>query len=219
MNQRKKNCIFPFAVSNWWRKLKMNLKFPDCYINTPYCYTYKLGRGVSISKGSIIFNKVSVGHYTKIEDNVIIYCGEIGKFCSIGRNCSLGGANHPMNRLSLSSYFYLKDLKFYTDSYDEYSSPPILGNDVWIGNNAQILQGVTIGDGAVIGAGAVVTKNVEPYTVVAGNPAKYIKDRFTKKELEYIKKLDIWNKDDEWILNHLQLFSQEVKHLLPKREN
>jgi len=187
MHQRKKNCIIPQGIFYWWQQVKKNFKFKDCFINTPFCYTDNLGKGVSIGRNSAIFNGVSIGNYTKIEDNVIIYCGTIGKFCSIGCACSLGGANHPFKRLISSAYFYLKDLKFYSCKYDEYQNPPIVGNDVWIGNNVQILQGVKIGNGAIIGAGSVVTKDVDEYTIVAGVPAKFIKNRFTDAEIKYIK--------------------------------
>lgn len=77
--------------------------------------------------------------------------------------------------------------------------PVIIGNDVWIGADALILSGVTIGDGAVIGARAVVTKNVEPYEVVAGNPAKHIRYRFSQEQIAGLLKLQWWDWDMEKI--------------------
>lgn len=106
----------------------------------------------------------------------------IGKFCSIGENVSIyGGGEH---RYDIVSTYPLKTLLVYKNkkNVDETSKGKvIIGNDVWIGDNAVILSGVKIGDGAVIGNSAIVTRDVPPYAIVAGNSAKVIKYRFQKR--------------------------------------
>lgn len=77
--------------------------------------------------------------------------------------------------------------------YDDYNSPPIIENDVWVGSQSVILQGVKIGNGAIIAAGAVVTKDVTPYTIVGGVPAKVIRSRFNDEEIEYLRTLNWWD--------------------------
>ena len=80
----------------------------------------------------------------------------------------------------------------------------IIGNDVWIGNDVKLMEGITIGDGAVIGTGAVVTKDVEPYSVYAGVPAKKIKLRFSEEQIEELVKIKWWDKDEEFIRNNVK---------------
>jgi acetyltransferase-like isoleucine patch superfamily enzyme len=83
----------------------------------------------------------------------------------------------------------------------------VVGNDVWIGENVIIKGGLEIGDGAIIAAGSIVTKNVEPYSVVAGVPAKVIRYRFTKEQIVSLLKIKWWEKDSFWLENHSELFS------------
>lgn len=103
----------------------------------------------------------------------------VGRYCSIAPNVRFYGSNHPQKNFSLSPYFYNR--AFGLDVKDVDRKELFIGNDVWIGYGVIITAGcANIGDGAVIGAGAVVTHDVEPYTVVGGNPAKVIKRRFSK---------------------------------------
>ncbi|MDE6871395.1 MAG: CatB-related O-acetyltransferase [Bacteroidales bacterium] len=123
----------------------------------------------------------------------------IGKFCSIGPEVLIGGLpSHPLNLKSTFPGFYQKDSSFYgVEPEYEYNEPEFkqvtIGNDVWIGARAMILDGVCVGDGAVIGAGAVVTKDVPPYAIVGGVPAKIIKFRFAEPEILDMLKSQWWN--------------------------
>lgn len=125
----------------------------------------------------------------------------IGSFCCIGANVQLGHNEHPLNYLSVSSFFYLDALGWKNDdtpSHNEFWRPkPItIGNDVWIGDNVFVKNGVTIGNGAVIGARSVVTKDVAPYAIVAGVPAKLIRFRFPEDIISRLQKINWWDLDD-----------------------
>lgn len=111
----------------------------------------------------------------------------IGNYCSFASNVHYFGGNHPMEYASMSPYFYNKS--FGMDVKDIPRGHLIIGNDVWCGFNALITNKCQkIGDGAVIAAGAVVTRDVPPYAVVGGNPAKIIRYRFDKETIELLKK-------------------------------
>lgn len=143
----------------------------------------------------------------------------IGKFCMIasGATFIMNGANHLSE--SVSSYPFAVFGNGWENSMDGKSYPmkgnTIIGNDVWIGYNATILAGVNIGDGAIIATNATVTKDVEPYTIVGGNPAKIIRKRFSDDEIEKLLKLKWWNKDIEWITQNVHnLTGRNVENLI-----
>lgn len=145
----------------------------------------------------------SVGRFSKINN-----C-EIGKFCSIGWDTTVGANNHDYTRLTTNAFPYAKRVIGYEMKAPE-KLKTILGNDVWIGANAVILPGIKIGDGAVIGAGSVVTKNVPEYEIWAGNPAKKIKNRFSKEVVCKLKTLQYWTWNDEKLKKNIQLFTLPI---------
>ena len=127
----------------------------------------------------------------------------IGKFCQIaaGVEFVMNGANHQMNAVSTFPFYTLAgwDMKAPAPADMPLKGDTIIGNDVWIGQNATILPGVHIGDGAIIGANSVVGSNVEPYTIVAGNPAQFIRKRFDEELTNLMLEWRWWDKPIEEI--------------------
>jgi len=157
----------------------------------------------------------NIGEYTYGQPNVLDW-GEgttliIGKFCSIAKdvNIFLGG-NHRVDWISTYPFKALSDT--FSKAKNILGHPTSrgdvkIGNDVWIGRGATIMSGIEIGDGAVIGAYAVVTKDVKPYEIVAGNPARFIKKRFDEKTIDQLLKIKWWNWDIEKINENIKLIS------------
>ena len=136
---------------------------------------------------------------------------KIGKFCSIacGARFLFNSANHTMNSLSTYPFpiFFEEwglDVKDITSAWDN-KGDIVIGNDVWIGYEAVIMAGVTIGDGAIIGARAVVTKDVPPYTIVGGVPAKQIRKRFSDETISELLNLKWWDWPIEKISRNIEL--------------
>ena len=137
-------------------------------------------------------------HYEFNNDKLII-----GKFCQIasGVEFVMNGANHQMNAVSTFPFYTLEGWEQVPPTQDNLpiKGDTIIGNDVWIGQNATIMPGVHIGDGAIIGANSVVGKDIEPYTIVAGNPVRTIRKRFDGELIEIMEKLKWWDKSIEEI--------------------
>ena len=132
-------------------------------------------------------------HYEWNGDKLII-----GKFCQIaaGVEFVMNGANHQMNAVSTFPFYTLEgwDMEPPSPSDLPLKGDTVIGNDVWIGQNAVILPGVHIGDGTIIGANSVVGSDIEPYTIVAGNPAKELRKRFDDELIDLLLKLKWWDK-------------------------
>lgn len=137
------------------------------------------------------FEKHVTHHYDFYGDKLII-----GKFCQIaaGVEFVMNGANHQMNAASTFPFYIFEGWEQEVPSTDVFSfkGDTVVGNDVWIGQNATILPGVHIGDGAIIGASSVVASDVEPYSIVAGNPAKQLRKRFDSELIAILLELKWW---------------------------
>lgn len=182
---------------------------------------YPALEGCEIDKTAKVFEKselknVMLGKYSYIGKNCVVSNTRIGNFCSVGGRCNIGGGVHPLDMVSTSPVFLAEKSalkkKF---SHIEYSKPGSveIGNDVWIGTGVYIKAGIKIGNGAVIGAHAVVTKDVAPYSVVVGSPAKVIKKRFSDDIVEKLLKTEWWNLPDERIMELSEYFADPVQLL------
>ena len=149
----------------------------------------------------------------------------IGKFCQIaaGVEFMMNDANHQMSAVSTFPFYTLEgwNMKAPASSDMPFKGDTIIGNDVWIGQNAVILPGVHIGDGAIIGANSVVGKDVDPYSIVAGNPARVIRMRFDDEMIALLEKLKWWDMDIETINSLIPMLTssdlENVKTELKKR--
>lgn len=168
--------------------------------------------GALVDHRSQISGKAKVYFFAKIFDSIIkdysyicpgteVSCATVGKFCSIGPQCKIGLPTHTLNFISTSPLFTEKcnatGHSWCSASTVETARPTIIGNDVWIGANVIILGGIHVGNGAVIGTGAVVTKDVPPYAIVGGVPAKIIRYRFTEDQIEKLNSSQWWSLPEE----------------------
>ena len=176
-----------------WTWLNFRNKYKIEEYNTSF--KTKIGRNVIIRRGAEVGVRVSIGDYSYISGpRSYVEEAIIGKYCSIARQTIIGVSGHNYNWLTTSpiiancSYSLINE-----DVYYKQKAAPIIGNDVWIGMNAIINRGIIIGDGAVIASGAVVTKDVNPYSIVGGNPAKHIKYRFSKEIIEQLLIIKWWD--------------------------
>ena len=206
--------IFPFIRIAIECKTKSIMK-QHTYVNKG---TVLRGRNF-IGKGSVLTN-TDFGYGSYISVNGDLSNAKVGKYCSIGPNLSSVGGNHPLkNVVSIHPAFYAEEngagfsyisgeSRFEENKYVDESKGYFfeIGNDVWIGANVSICQGVHIGDGAVVGAGALVTKDLDPFCIYAGVPAKKIGKRFSKDEREKLLEIKWWDKDEAWIKEHASEF-------------
>jgi phosphonate metabolism protein (transferase hexapeptide repeat family) len=143
--------------------------------------------------------EVSLADYSYVVNDSNIVYAMIGKFCSIAAMTRINPGNHPMQRASQSHFTYRASAYFPGETDDaaffdwRRSHPVDIGHDVWIGHGAIILPGRRIGTGAVVAAGAIVTKDVAPYSIVAGNPARVVRQRFADGIAERLQALSWWD--------------------------
>lgn len=157
-----------------------------------------------------------LGDYSYLGENCEVADAVIGKFTAIANSVRIGAPNHPMGRPSQHRFTYVpeyyeatasRDRDFFADRRGD---RVIVGNDVWIGHAAILLPGVTVGDGAVIAAGAVVSRDVAPYTIVGGVPARPIRKRFDESIAESLRRIAWWDWPEDLIFARLSDFRSEA---------
>lgn len=206
-------------VINGWERFFFNLR-NDIHIGENSKIRFaKINSNVQIGSCSNISGG-KLESYSYLGDCCELPQTKIGKFCSIASHVKLAAGNHPLEYVSTSPYTYapitwsltnraLFDKEFfYVNEKCRFLCQ--IDNDVWIGMGAILVCGhkaLHIGNGAVIAAGAVVTKDVPPYAVVAGNPAKIVRYRFSQETVQRLQEMKWWNKDVQWIRKNVPLFS------------
>jgi phosphonate metabolism protein (transferase hexapeptide repeat family) len=163
-------------------------------------YDSYLGPWTEIGPGSLIVES-RVGDYSYTDGDAQMIYTTVGKFCSIASHVRINPGNHPMDRVSQHHFTYRRAMFGFGPSDDaeffawRRAHACSVGHDVWIGHGATVMAGVNIGTGAVIGAGAVVTKDVAPYEIVGGVPARRIRMRFEAPVVEALLRIAWWDWD------------------------
>jgi len=196
--------------------LKIKISYPKIYPNSKI-ETYvpagiKIGELVKIKPQSLITDSLkSIGTGTYIGDNcTIMECSSIGNYCSISHGVKIGLSNHALDHISTNPLFYEKSNGWVeqTTFNEKQYKKTVIEHDVLISANALIMAGVTIGTGSVIGAGAFVNKDVPPYSIVVGAPAKVIKYRFDQQLIQRLIESEWWKKPKEELMKNKQYFNQ-----------
>jgi virginiamycin A acetyltransferase len=150
-------------------------------------FNTKIENNTSILEGSVVDNLSTLGSNVYIGRYCYITKTNIGNYCSIANNVSIGQGEHNLNEISTNSIFY-------ENAFEELTKKECtIGHDVWIGVDSIIKRGVKLGNGCVIGANSMVTKDVPPYSIVVGSPAKIIRYRFNKDKIKIIEDSQWWN--------------------------
>lgn len=175
----------------------------DIHINNSF-------EGNNLIGEKTIISNCTIGYGTYIGSNCRFDKTMIGKYCAIGSNVKVLAATHPTdtfvsihpafysNRMQ-AGFSYVNEALFQEFNMVNETSSAIIGNDVWIADDVTIMGGITVSDGAIIGTGSIVTKDVPPYAIVGGTPAKIIRYRFAEYEREKLLEIQWWNKPREWI--------------------
>jgi acetyltransferase-like isoleucine patch superfamily enzyme len=199
-------------------------------------YNAHLCRGVSVSRRTVLEGRSLIGKDSDISDSMIglgtyvaagsrLTSTRVGRYCSIGRQVSAGAGMHPASAFVSThpSFFspkkqagfafadtclfeehaFIAEASFNGTTY-KYSVD--IGNDVWLGDHVKVLDGVAIGDGAIVGLGSIVTRDLEPYSINVGNPARAIRYRFTQSQIEFLLDFKWWERPFDWIRDNSRYF-------------
>jgi phosphonate metabolism protein (transferase hexapeptide repeat family) len=172
------------------------------------------------------FIESALGDYSYIVEDGSVWCAQIGKFSNIAAACRINAPNHPVERATLHHFTY-RSSNYWDDADDDAAffqwrrdNMVTIGHDTWLGHGVTILPGVTVGNGAVIGSGAVVTKDVAPYLIVAGVPARPIRERFETRISDRLQALSWWDWDHIRLRGALEDFrTLDVEAFLEKYES
>lgn len=206
--------------------LKYILGFIKYLFNPAVSLFAKIDNKSVISRKAKVYGMVQVsdstmGDYSYIGRKSRLIHADIGKYCSIGSETRVGMGTHTLDKLSTSPIFTEKRNGTGHSWVDTSAVNPFkrvtVGSDVWIGQRAMIMGGITIGNGAVVGAGAIVTKDVPPFAIVAGVPAKVIRFRFSQDTIETINKVKWWELDDKELQKQIGLFQNSFNEDMTER--
>lgn len=191
---------------------KLQSKYPNCEFHNSAKISNTVFGNYNVVFDDVLIDSCVIGDHTYIQKKATIFNANIGKFCSIASRVSIGPGIHKTDGVSTHPVFYLKNTplkKIYSDrDMFESSKTTTIGHDVWIGEGAILIDGISIGTGAIIAAGAVVAKDVAPYSIVGGIPAKHIKYRFEENEIEALLNSEWWNFPEDWLQANYQAFGK-----------
>ena len=160
------------------------------------------------------------GHHTYFRSGQISSLQEVGRYCSFGPNIIIGESEQPLNWLSTHPFQYETNFKGLSgiqhQNFEPTKPPPSIGNDVWVGANVLIMRGVTIGDGAIIGAGSIVTKDIPPYAIAVGAPARTIRYRFPPETIQRLLHIKWWDLPPS---DYSHVNYSSIQHALEALEN
>lgn len=201
----------------YYRISKLLVENPSCRIDFSSEVTKSiLKKNVVIFANNSIYNS-TIGSFSYIQKGSRVFNSEIGRFCSIAASVSIAPGIHDISKVTTHPALLQKStpLPKVFAKVDNIKSckKVIIGHDVWIGEKAIVLDGVTIGNGAVIASGAVVVKNVDPYSIVGGIPARHIKYRFDKDTIDFLQESEWWNYSDEWFEKNADLMLSSIEFI------
>jgi virginiamycin A acetyltransferase len=207
----------PVGVKDYFRLVEAKLRHPECFIGSPRIDRGAvLGRGCSVSPGAQIAKRVRLGDFSYVNAGAIVASGDLGRFCSVGPYAIIGMPEHPTGFLSTSPMLYgSKNMLGEPSEWDDFPDPPRIGCDVWIGAHAFVRQGVQIGHGAVVGAGAVVTRDVPPYAIAAGVPARVMRFRFSAERVTELLESRWWEQSPEQLAKQAGRFQKSWRGFAP----
>jgi phosphonate metabolism protein (transferase hexapeptide repeat family) len=181
----------------------------------------EFGIYVEIGEGNY-FENSTVGDFSYTGPHCYVQNTEIGKFSNIAASVRIGPTAHPMNRITQHHFTYRRKKYGFSmeDDHDFFEwrkeQRCKVGHDTWIGHGAILLPNVTIGNGSVIGAGSIVTKDIPPFSIAVGNPARVIRKRFDDEVIQKIQELKWWDWSYEQIKSRLEDFSLDPQEFLEK---
>lgn len=199
--------LVPRFIADYIRLILKIRKFPGRIIQSHMIADdVTIGNRTLIGEGVILGKGVTIGDYSYVNRGSLVASGTIGRFCSIAYNCQIGVDEHPTEHLTSSPWLCGPGIISEIPGWIDTSNPPVIGHDVWIGSQAIVLRGVNVGTGAIIAAGAVVTKDVAPYSIVGGIPARIIRKRFNEETINRLFHLRWWDMSDDQLRNIKELF-------------
>lgn len=191
---------------------RLALRHPDCRIH----YGARIDALSRLGRYNVVFARAAlidstIGDHSYVQTGGILFATDVGRYCSIASAAQIGLPAHNVAWASSHPVFGLSDaplVRLYrTENHWDEVPRTFIGHDVWLGHGAMVTAGTRVGHGAVIAAGAVVTKDVAPYAIVGGVPARLLRYRFDDETCQRFLRAAWWERDEQWIARHSALFA------------